>query len=133
VVSEIVIAIAVTVLVVVGIFLVHTLIQIRNTARKAEEVLAHLERELPPLLREVRQAASHTSRIAEQVSQGTQKMNTILEAVGEGAEVLHLANSLLRGSVRTAAINVGAMAAGFRAGTLTLLERLFGGGDRDGR
>ncbi len=102
-------AVAVVVLV---IYLIPTVIQIKNTARSAEK-----------LFDELRETASQTNAISAEVRKGVSKAAGFMDAVGEVGGTIKAVNSILKVNV----IQVASAIVGIKTGLKVLLKGLKGG------
>jgi uncharacterized protein YoxC len=104
--------------------MVPAFLQIRRTARQAEEFLRVTELELKPALAELKEAIRHLNRLSEQVTGGMEKVGGTLEAIKETGETVRIANDLVQQIVFPRLITGAAFMTGLRAGLRTLVARL---------
>jgi uncharacterized protein YoxC len=118
--AAILVAIAFAVL--VG-FLVPMLVQIRKTVAESEQLLAKMNRDLPPLIDELRTMSHKVNDLAEQARGGVEHATVLLHAVGEVGESVQQVHNAVRGSSGSMLTNVASVVAGFKAATQVMKER----------
>ncbi len=111
-------------LLVVG--MVPALVQLRRTARQAEEFLKVVEIELRPALIDLKDAIRNLNRASDQVTGGMEKMGGTLDAISEVGQTVRDANRLIHGIVFPKLITGAALMTGIRIGLRTLVVRLMG-------
>jgi uncharacterized protein YoxC len=119
---------------VLAAYLVATLVQIRKTAARAEELLAQLNAELPPVLQEVRAATANVNVLAEDARDGVQHASVFLHAVGDLGDTVQHVRGLVQGRGGSLIGNLTSVVAGIKAATAVVKDRLRReGGDPNGR
>lgn len=117
---------------VVGLFfllvcaLIPALVQLRRTARQAEEFLGSVELELRPALSELQEVMRNLNRVSAQVSSGAEKMDGTLEAIAETGQTVREANQLVQHVVLPKLTTGAAFMTGLRVGLTTLIVGLMG-------
>src|SRR5512145_1562313 len=86
-------------LLVVVIFLVPMMIQVRNTALRFDEFVREAQRDLLPILRELREASERINRASSKVEEGVGKAAFLTDSLEEVGESIHKVNSFLRQDV----------------------------------
>ncbi len=119
--AAIVIAIAFVVL--VG-YLVPVLIQLRKTVAESEQLLAHMNADMPPLVADLRSMSQNLNDLADQARGGVEHAAVLLHAVGEVGESVQQVHNVVRGSSGTLLTNVASVVAGFKAATQVVRERM---------
>jgi len=99
-------------------------LQIRRTARQAEEFLRIVELELRPMVIDLKEAIRNLNHASETVSGGLDKMAGTVEAVKETGQTIRLANELVQQSVFPKLVTGAAVMTGLRVGLRTLFARL---------
>ena len=123
-------AIAFAVLVV---YLVVTLIQIRKAAYESERLLAHLNSELPLLLKDVRLVTDHINALAIEARDGIGHASVFLHAVGQMGEAVQQVQGLVRGQGGSVVSKLSGVFAGLKAASAVVKGRfLKGGGSPNG-
>jgi uncharacterized protein YoxC len=107
--------------------MIPALVQIRRTARQAEDFLRLLELELRPTLIELKEVIGSLNRASDQVTGGLKKMDGTLEAIAEVGQTVRDVNQLAQHVVFPKLITGAALMTGLRVGLRTLLVRLVGG------
>ena len=116
----------------VGLFLllvcgmIPAFVQIRRTARQAEEFLKIVQLELRPALIDMKEVIRNLNRASEQVTGGMEKVSGTLEAIQEAGQTVRSANRLIRYAVVPKLITSAAVMTGVRVGLRTLVARLIG-------
>jgi len=119
---------------VLAAYLVATLVQIRKTAARAEELLSQLNAELPPVLQEVRAATANVNVLAEDARDGVQHASGFLHAVGDLGDTVRHVRGLVQGRGGSLIGNLTSVVAGIKAATAVVKDRLRReGGDPNGR
>lgn len=111
-------------LLVLVIFLVPMLIQARNTAQRVDDFLREAQRDLLPMLRELREASEHLNRAAGKVEEGVGKAAFLADSLEEVGESIHSANSFLRHGVGRYAGNLAGLWLGMRSASKVFLKQL---------
>jgi uncharacterized protein YoxC len=106
--------------------MVPAFMQLRRTARQAEDFLRVVELELRPLLIDLKEVIRNLNRASEQVTGGIEKVSGTLEAIAETGQTVRYANQLIRHIVFPKLITGAAVVAGLRVGLRTLIVRLLG-------
>lgn len=112
---EIAVGIVVLAAVALVVFLVPMLIQLRKTAEESARLLQRMNEDLPVLLREATQAAQNMNQVASEIREGAARARILGEAMGEIGQTINQVHGLVRGRAGTLLMNVGSLAAGFRA------------------
>ena len=102
------------------------LVQLRRTARQAEDFFRLAELELRPMLIELKEVIRNLNRASEQVTGGLEKMGGTLEAIAEAGQTVRDANQLVQHFVVPKLITGAAFTTGLRVGLKTLIVRLMG-------
>ena len=105
---------------------VPALLQLRRTARQAEEFLRLVELEMRPALIDLKEAVRHLNRASETVTGGVEKVGGTLEAIQEVGKTVRIANDLVQQIVFPKLIFGAAFMSGLRAGLRALIVRLTG-------
>ena len=101
-----------------------TLLQIRRAAQSADRLLSNLEREVTPLLTELRTLADHANAVATDTREGARKLNTLLTAVGEVGDTIRAVDQAIHGHLGRFLISATSLAVGLRAGFRHLFRSL---------
>lgn len=111
-------------LLIVVLFLVPALLQARSTAQRIDEFLREAQRDLLPMLRELREASEHLNRASAKVEEGVTKAAALTDSLEEVGDSIHSVNSFLRHDVGRYAGNVAGLWLGFRSASKVLIKQL---------
>jgi uncharacterized protein YoxC len=106
--------------------MVPALLQLRRTARQAEDFLRVVELELRPSLVELKEVIRNLNRASEQVAGGIEKVGGTLEAIQKTGQTVRYANQLIQQIVFPKLITGAVVMTGLRVGLRTLVVRLLG-------
>lgn len=106
--------------------MVPALVQLRRTARQAEDFLRVVELELRPMLIDLKDVIRNLNRASDQVTGGIEKVGGTLEAIAEAGKTVRDANQLIQHIVFPKLITGAAFMTGLRVGLRTLIVRLLG-------
>jgi uncharacterized protein YoxC len=106
--------------------MVPALVQLRRTARQAEDFLRVVELELRPMLIDLKEVIRNLNRASDQVTGGIEKVGGTLEAIAEAGKTVRDANQLIQHFVFPKLITGAAFMTGLRVGLRTLIVRLLG-------
>ncbi len=106
--------------------MVPTFVQIRRTARQAEDFLRVIELELRPSLIEMKEVIRNFNRASDQVAGGIEKVGGTLEAIQKTGQTVRYANQLIQQIVFPKLITGAVVMTGLRVGLRTLIVRLMG-------
>ena len=106
--------------------MVPAFVQIRRTARQAEDFLRVVELELRPSLIDLKEVIRNLNRASDQVKGGIEKVSGTLEAIQEAGQTVRYANQLIKHIVFPKLITGAAIMTGLRVGLRTLIVRLLG-------
>lgn len=104
-------------------YIVPVLIQMRKTVAEAQQLLAKMSNDLPPLLGELRAMSRNVNDLTEQARGAVEHATVLLHAVGEVGESVQQVHNVVRGSGGTLLTNVASVVAGFKAATRVMKER----------
>lgn len=89
--------IAVIAFVVLVAFAVWTLIQLRRTLERIDDAVVNTERELTPLLANLRESSERIRISTVHLQKGVYRAETLLEAIGEVGDALRSVNDFFHG------------------------------------
>ncbi|TAJ29249.1 MAG: DUF948 domain-containing protein [Nitrospirae bacterium] len=119
--------VAVSFAVLVGV-LVPLVAQLRKTIAESQQLLARLNAELPPLLRDLRVMTENVNDLADQARDGVEHASVLLHAVGEVGETVQQVHQTVRGKGGTLLMSLASMVAGIRAASAVVKNQLHGEG-----
>jgi uncharacterized protein YoxC len=102
------------------------LVQLRRTARQAEDFLRVVECELRPMLVELKDVIGNLNRASDQVTSGLGKMGGAFDSIAEAGQTVRNVNQLVQQFVFPKLITGAAFSTGLRVGLKTLIVRLIG-------
>ncbi len=127
------VAVALAFAVLVG-FLVPTLIQVRKTVAESQQLVVHLNAEVPALVKEVRAMMENVGAVADQARDGVEHASVLLHAVGEVGESVQQVHKVVRGTSGAMVLKLASMFAGVKAASAVLKERVQKeGGESNGK
>ena len=106
--------------------MIPALVQLRRTARQAEDFLRLVELELRPALVDLKEVIRSLNRASDQVTGGMEKMGGTLEAIAEVGQTVRDVNQLAQRIVFPKLITGAVFMTGLRVGLKTLIVRLVG-------
>lgn len=111
-------------LLIIVIFMAPALIQARNTAQRLDEFLRDAQRDLMPMLREMREAAERLNRTSDKLEEGANKAAALADSLGEVGDSIHSVNSFLRHDVGRYAGNLAGLWLGLRSASKVFIKQL---------
>jgi len=111
-------------LLLVVIFMVPMMIQVRSTSQRFDEFVREAQRDLLPMLRELREASERLNRASGKVEEGMAKAGSLVDSLEEVGESIHSVNSFLRHDVGRYAGNLAGLWLGFRSASKVFLKQL---------
>lgn len=103
--------------VVLILFLIPTLIQIRKTAKQLAETLEHVDTEMGPLIKSATETAEELQILAASINDKIDQTDTLFNEVQEAGHVLLATTHILRDKIAPALIQVASINAGIKAFT----------------
>jgi uncharacterized protein YoxC len=125
---ETAITIGVIVGVVLAIGLLVLIVRLIGAITQAQQLMALAQRELPTVLKEVRETVDAVQAIVTDVRGGVGHASQLLHAVGRWGEALDTLEYRVHRWNRLGSANLGVWMAGLRAATRVVAERLTRGG-----
>lgn len=127
-----ILAVAVSIVIVVlAIYLIPMINELKKTAVSARRFFDGVEEDLRPLLKELKETSSLANRITSGAKEGVEKIVNFLEAVEDIGKTIRSVNSIVKDSSNTLLITLAALRVGLRKGLTVFLKRLFKGGEND--
>jgi uncharacterized protein YoxC len=81
-------------------YVVWAMVQLRRTMQRIDEMIVNTERELTPLLSNLRESSERMNNSFVHLEKGFTRAGGLLEAIGEVGDSLHNVNEFLRGGTR---------------------------------
>jgi uncharacterized protein YoxC len=117
----------------IAIFLIPMLMQLKKMAQEADVLLSELRRELVPTLREIRETAERLNRASGHLEEGAGRAGVLLQSLGEVGQSVHNVNDFLQHDIgRFLGRNLGnatGLWLGLRAASKVVLKGLKAKGD----
>ena len=104
-------------------YIVPVLIQVRKTVAESEQLLAKMNKDLPPLIGELRAMSHNVNDLTEQARTGVEHAAVLLHAVGEVGESVQQVHEVVKGTSGSMLTNVASVVAGLKAATKVVKER----------
>lgn len=122
-----------TVIVILAIYLIPTIIELKKTTASARRFLDGVEEDLRPLIKELKETASQVNGIASGAKEGVDKIVNFLDAVGSVGKTIKSINTIVRDRSGIFLISLAALGVGIRKGLTVFLKGFLKGGDNNGR
>lgn len=81
-------------------YVIWAMLQLRRTLQRVDEMIVNTERELTPLLANLRESSERMNNSIVHLENGFTRAGGLLEAIGEVGDSLHSVNELVRGGTR---------------------------------
>ena len=108
--------------VLVGFFLVRALIQISRAVSNLNIFLNSLEKEIAPLVRNLRETSESMNRILAQTRERLNQLDILFQTVKESIPVFSLINRIMRAGITPTLVNIAGLAVGLKTAGRTLLK-----------
>ena len=119
---EIELGIIVLSLLVLVLFLVPVLVQLRKTVEESERLLKSLNYDLPALIKEATSAAQTVNRVSSDVREATERAKVLGQAVGSIGDTVNQIHGAVRSGAFSLWTNATGMIAGVRAAAQILTK-----------
>jgi len=118
--SEIFLLVAGLAVIIITIFLVPLLLQLRRVGEKVENLVSDLDRELPPLLKNLNETAAELHTLTTSINRKVDEVDKIINVARQASDTLVCTVDLFKKTVLPIITKVG----GFSAGLFTLFSFL---------
>lgn len=108
--------------IVVAIFLVPLLIQLRKTIEESERLLKNLSYDLPLLIKEATGSAQTFNQVARDVRESTERAKVLGQAMGAIGDTVNQVHGAIRSGAASLWINASGLLAGARAAVHVLAK-----------
>lgn len=81
-------------------YVIWVMLQLRRTLQRVDEMIVNTERELTPLLANLRESSERMNNSIIHLEKGVTRAGGLLEAIGEVGDSLHSVNEFVRGGTR---------------------------------
>jgi uncharacterized protein YoxC len=131
---EIALSVGAVALVVLAGALVPLLLQLRKPVAESTYLLAHMNAELPLLLKEMRATTENLNGLVESARDGVEYAAVLLHAAGALGDTVQRVHEMVGGTSRSVLVSLASMVAGFRATTNVVKSHIHReGGTYDGK
>jgi len=114
------------------IFLVFALMQLRKTAKSVEDFLRNTEGSLNPLLKELRESVERANRITAGLENSINDVQHLSKAIGEAGAIVNEVNKLVRQSGLVFSIKAASLGVGVKTALNVLAKGIIKkGGEKD--
>ena len=114
--------------VLVAFFLIRVLIQMTKLSKDLEATLKSLEKEIVPLVRNLKEVSDGMNRLTIQVEDRVKQTEPLFKAIAESAGIVSTINRVLKGGVAAPLINMAGLSAGVLAAGKTFFKHKRKGG-----
>lgn len=120
--SIIIIAVALVVLIAITL---PTILQVRKTAKSAEDLLTTMNRDLDPILKDLRKTTANLEEASAKLREGAQVVAGAMGTLGVVGELVKGTSDLVRGNVINFFGHAANLATGYKTGLKYFFEHLF--------
>ncbi len=113
-------------------FLVPALVELKRTIRQSQQLLAQMNRDLPSMLKELREMSVNVKELVERTRGGLEHASGLLHAIGAVGDTVQEVHDTVRNAGGGLLMNVASMMAGFKAATSFVKERMRHRGEEGG-
>jgi uncharacterized protein YoxC len=107
---------------IVAIFLIRALIQLSRMMRNLETFLNHLEEEVTPLVRNLKETSENVNLLLGQAQERLNQLEGLFLTLKESAQIFSLVNRVMRGGVTSTLVNLAGLAVGVKTAGQTFLK-----------
>lgn len=108
--------------VVVAFFLIRALVQVSRTMGNLGVLVNSLEKEVTPLIRELRETSERVTCLLTQTQERLNQMEGLFVSLKESAQIFSVINRIMRGGVTSSLVNLAGLAVGLKTAGKTLLK-----------
>lgn len=112
----------------VAVFLIRTLIQVTRTVSNLNTFLNSLEREITPLVRNLKETSESTNGILAQTRERLDQLEGLFKTLKESARIFSMINRIVNSGVTPTLVNLAGLAVGVKTAGRTLFKRKEKGG-----
>ncbi|MBI4765136.1 MAG: DUF948 domain-containing protein [Deltaproteobacteria bacterium] len=113
---------------VVAFFLIRTLIQVSRTVSNLNTFLNTLEKEINPLVRNLKETSESLNGILAQARERLNQLEILFQTVKESTAVFSMINRIMRTGITPTLVNIAGLAVGLKTAGRTLLKSKEKGG-----
>jgi len=114
--------------VIVAFFLIRTLNQVSRTTRNLDTFLNSLEKEISPLVRNLRETSEGINIILGQSLERLNQLEGLFQTLKESAQIFSMINRIFRGGITPTLVNLAGLAVGLKTAGQSLFKRKEKGG-----
>jgi uncharacterized protein YoxC len=108
--------------VLVVIFLIRALIQVSRTITNLNTFLNSLEKEISPLVRNLKETSESLNGILAQTRERLNQLEILFQTVKESTAVFSMINRIMRTGITPTLVNIAGLAVGLKTAGRTLLK-----------
>ncbi len=112
----------------VAFFLIRTLIQVARTVSNLNTFLNSLEKELTPLVRNLRETSESMNGILAQTRERLDQLEGLFKTLKESTHIFNMINRIVSSGITPALVNLAGLAVGVKTAGRTLFKRKEKGG-----
>ena len=114
----------------VAFFLIRTLIKVTRTVSNLNTFLNSLEKELTPLVRNLRETSESMNGILAQTRERLNQLEGLFKTLRESAHIFNMINRIMRGGITPTLVNLAGLAVGVKTAGRTLFKTKEKGGKK---
>jgi uncharacterized protein YoxC len=108
----------------IAVFLIPTFLHLRNTSQRLDDFLKEAQRDVLPMVRELREVSEHLNRISKRIDEGSEKASLLMDSVGEVGESIQKVHHAIQHGIGRSAGNALGLWLGLRAASKVFLKKL---------
>jgi uncharacterized protein YoxC len=105
-------------------FLVPALVELKRTVQESQQLLAQMNRELPSLLKELREMTVNVNELADRTRGGVEHASSFLHAIGAVGDTVQEVHETVRHAGGGLLMNLAGMVAGVKAASAFVKNRM---------
>ena len=113
---------------VVAFFLIRTLIQVSRTVSNLNTFLNSLEKEITPLVRNLKETSESMNGILVQTRERLNQLEGLFKTLKESAQIFYMINRIMRSGITPTLMNLAGLAVGVKTAGQSLFKRKEKGG-----
>jgi uncharacterized protein YoxC len=107
----------------VALFLIRTLMQVSRTVGHLDAFLNSLEKEIIPLVRNLKETSESMNGILAQSRERLNQLEGLFQALKESTQIFSLINKILRSGITPTLMNLAGLAVGLKTAGRTLFKK----------
>lgn len=96
-------------------FLAPTLMQIKQSARRVEDLIGSLNQDLPPLIRSLAHTSKEIQLLSESLKDKADRSDKVIETAKDAADALLLTSNMMKNSIAPIYTQISGFSAGVQA------------------